>query len=708
MAKYQVDFSGARNIIDPLEGMRNTLQQTSTTLGQMIGQDEQRAERLRDEAYRRDALALQQTAAKRDTDKYNQELADRTFAQKTFAAYNQAPTRDYSALPTQLTDTEKGKSVINDMSLTSEELANPTMPSAIAKMKNQQILSDTHDKSGQTLLESERFKAAMASTAKGADGMIPLSMQEKLLGMESAERAAMTAKSERAQKAAELLSKDRSELQRAGLKDATTLAAAEIKAEGKGGGSKKDKKDNTPKWGDYGKLKEALDEEYSFTPWGDAKNVTAVMDRASAAGMKPDELSGLISKHTIRGLVDNTFDTEKVLADINAKKPVLTGGDNGSTTRTPGKFASLDPMAGYGELLKQKDAAYKQAVANTANTPLTQADVLAARSAKGATQLDELIAKLGTTAGKAEVQPETRNIPAPVTAVDEKSVKSKEVAMRGGLNKDGTLNKEALSAINESIAYTGKRLPEMVTPVQANTIVDTLIKDHEIRSGGGETLPGVAQLTNAQKAYKELVGPVTRNSTVNHNAEWYPMALQAAKEKAEQTGDEWAYVRDPNTNKIVDTVPGKSGALIDTSEDLIPVVQGLQTGVKTGTQAFKSVNAVKEKRLAKEAAKEAAERSEFLSKATGGYKDMGLDRSSLMRGSEVPRNYVDEIAAKTAQRYDIVREAATRPIKNSAQSSKIDYTKVSKEIDTADKELLKKLEKEAKALKREMKKANSK
>jgi hypothetical protein len=433
MAKYQVDFSGARNIIDPLEGVRNSLQQTSTTLGQMIGQDEQRAERLRDEAYRRDALALQQTAAKRDTDKYNQELADRTFAQKTFAAYNQTPTRDYSALPTQLTDTEKGKSVINDMSLTAEELANPTMPSAIAKMKNQQILSDAHDKSGQTLLESERFKAAMASTAKGADGMIPLSMQEKLLGMESAERAAMAAKSERAQKAAELLSKDRSELQRAGLKDATTLAAAEIKAEGKGGGSggKKDSKDNTPKWGDYGKLKEALDEEYSFTPWGDAKNVTAVMDRASAVGMKPDELSGLISKHTIRGLVDNTFDTEKVLADINAKKPVLTGADNGSTTRAPGRFASLDPMAGYGELLKQKDAAYRQALANTANAPLTQADVLAARSAKGATQLDELIAKLGTTAGKVEVQPEIKNtgvMPSPEIKKDESNIAKNETS----------------------------------------------------------------------------------------------------------------------------------------------------------------------------------------------------------------------------------------------------------------------------------------
>ena len=77
MAKYQVDFSGARNIIDPLEGVRNSLQQTSTTLGQMIGQDEQRAERLRDEAYRRDVLAIQQTAAKRDADKYTQELADR-------------------------------------------------------------------------------------------------------------------------------------------------------------------------------------------------------------------------------------------------------------------------------------------------------------------------------------------------------------------------------------------------------------------------------------------------------------------------------------------------------------------------------------------------------------------------------------------------------------------------------------------------------
>lgn len=454
MAKYQVDFSGARNIIDPLEGVRNSLQQTGATLGQMIGQDEQRAERLRDEAYRRDALALQQTAAKRDTDKYNQELADRTFAQKTFAAYNQAPTRDYSALPTQLTDTEKGKSVINDMSLTAEELANPTMPSAIAKMKNQQILSDVHDKSGQTLLESEKFKAAMASTAKGTDGMIPLSMQEKLLGMESAERAAMAAKSERDQKVVETLSKDRSELQRAGLKDATTLAAAEIRAaEGKGGSSKNDSKDGgIPKWQDYDKLETGLKEKYSFTPWGDAKNITAVMDRASAVGMKPDELSGLISKHTIRGLVDNTFDTEKVLADINAKKPVLTGADNGSTTRTPGRFASLDPMAGYGELLKQKDAAYRQALANTANIPLTQADVLAARSAKGATQLDELIAKLGTTAGKTEVQPEVKNtavMPSPEIKKDESKTTKNEAS---GAKKEFDVNELFANVSNKKEA----------------------------------------------------------------------------------------------------------------------------------------------------------------------------------------------------------------------------------------------------------------
>jgi hypothetical protein len=432
MAKYQVDFSGARNIIDPLEGVRNSLQQTSTTLGQMIGQDEQRAERLRDEAYRRDALALQQTAAKRDADKYNQELADRTFAQKTFAAYNQTPTRDYSALPTQLTDTEKGKSVINDMSLTSEELANPTMPSAIAKMKNQQILSDVHDKSGQTLLESERFKAAMASTAKGADGMIPLSMQEKLLGMESAERSAMTAKSERAQKAAELLSKDRSELQRAGLKDATTLAAAEIRAaEGKGSGNKKDKKDDTPKWKDYETLKEGLNSKYSFWKFGDAENVAAVTSAAAAAKMSPDELYGIVSGLEERGL-DNTFNRDKVLTTIAAKKPVLTGSEGtGSTTKTPGKFASLNPMAGYDELLKQKDAAYRQAVANTANTPLTQADVLAARSAKGATQLDELIAKLGRTAGKAEVQPEVKNtavMPSPEVKKEESNTAKNETA----------------------------------------------------------------------------------------------------------------------------------------------------------------------------------------------------------------------------------------------------------------------------------------
>lgn len=579
MAKYQVDFSGARNIIDPLEGVRNSLQQTSAILGQMIGQDEQRAERLRDEAYRRDALALQQAAAKRGADKYNQELADRTFAQKTFAAYNQTPTRDYSALPSQLTDTDRGKAVIEAMSLTPEELANPTMPSAIAKMKNQQILSDEHNKSGQTMLESERFKNAMAATAKGADGMIPLSMQEKLLAMESAERAAMTAKSERAQKAIEELSKDRSELQRAGLKDATTLSAAEIRADsrgsGKSGGGKNDSKDpKTPKWESYGALKTGLNSEYSFTPFGDAKNVTDVIDKASAAGMSPDDLSGIVSKHTKRGLIDNTFDTEKVLADIAAKKPVLTGGGYAGSNTRAGKFASLDPMAGYAELLKQKDAAYRQAVANAANMPLTQADVLAAREAKGAAQLDELIAKLGATTSKAEVKPETRNVPAPVTAVDEKPVKTdgtKKMAS-DGLNKDGTLNKEAWGAVNESIAYTGKRLPERVTPAEANIIVDTLLKDSAIRGYDKKSL-GFTPLTNAQKEYMEFASPSTRSSTVDRNAEWYPRALQIAKEEAERTGDEWAYVVDPNTKQIVEIVPGKAPAMEDTSEIFIPLTR---------------------------------------------------------------------------------------------------------------------------------------
>lgn len=40
MAKAQLDFSGARGIIDPLEGLKTSMQQTNSTLGQMIVQDE--------------------------------------------------------------------------------------------------------------------------------------------------------------------------------------------------------------------------------------------------------------------------------------------------------------------------------------------------------------------------------------------------------------------------------------------------------------------------------------------------------------------------------------------------------------------------------------------------------------------------------------------------------------------------------------------
>ena len=434
----RTDFS--RQNIDPYAGMRQALQTAGSTFTDLAKMEAAEKQAAADTAYRQQVLGMQQAAAKREADKYAQELADRTFAQKTFAAYNQTPTRDYSTLPAQLTDTEKGKAVINDMSLTAEELANPNMPSAIAKMKNQQILSDIHNKSGQTMLESERFKNAMAATAKDADGMIPLIMQEKLLGMESAERAAMTAKSERAQKAIEELSKDRSELQRAGLKDATTLAAAEIRAAEGRGGSKKDAKDEkTPKWEDYETLKKGLNEKYSFWKFGDAGNVAAVTSAAAAAKMSPDELYGIVSGLEERGL-DNTFNRDKVLAAIAAKKPVLTGVDTSSTTRTPGKFYSLDPMAGYRELLKQKDAAYAQAVANTANMPLTQADVIAARNAKAATQLDELIAKLGTTADKVEIQPEIKNtavMPSPETKKEKSKTAKNETS---GAKKEFDVN----------------------------------------------------------------------------------------------------------------------------------------------------------------------------------------------------------------------------------------------------------------------------
>lgn len=502
MAKYQVDFSGARNIIDPLEGVRNSLQQTSATLGQMIGQDEQRAERLRDEAYRRDALALQQTAAQREADKYAQELADRTFAQKTFAAYNQTPTRDYSALPSQLTDTDKGKAVIEAMSLTPEELANPTMPSAIAKMKNQQILSDEHNKSGQTMLESERFKNAVDATAKSTGGMAPLSMWEKQLAMESAERTAMDAKSERAQKEVEGLSKDRSELQRAGLKDATTLSAAEIRADsrgsGKSGGGKNDSKE--PKIyaaKDYIATQKLLNDIYSFgliKSVGDNPKVAAVTSAAAAAKMDPNELYGIVSGLQETGL-DNTFDEKKVLDAIAAKKPVLTGGGYAGSNTETSRAASLNPMAGYAELLKQKDAAYRRAVAKAANMPLTQADVLAAREAKGAAQLDELIAKLGATSSEAEVKPETRNVTAPVTAVEEKPVKtdntkkmaiSKDTEITVKPSGSNILDKETLDAINKSLALRGPgRIPVGTTAERAGELANAIEKSYDLR----DTIP---------------------------------------------------------------------------------------------------------------------------------------------------------------------------------------------------------------------------
>lgn len=59
MAKAQFDFSGARGIIDPLEGLRTSVQQANSNLGQMIVQDEARKQQelTRAREARQDALA---------------------------------------------------------------------------------------------------------------------------------------------------------------------------------------------------------------------------------------------------------------------------------------------------------------------------------------------------------------------------------------------------------------------------------------------------------------------------------------------------------------------------------------------------------------------------------------------------------------------------------------------------------------------------
>ena len=58
MAKSQLDFSGARGIIDPLQGLMSSVQQTNSTLGQMIVQDEARKQQelTRAREARQDAL----------------------------------------------------------------------------------------------------------------------------------------------------------------------------------------------------------------------------------------------------------------------------------------------------------------------------------------------------------------------------------------------------------------------------------------------------------------------------------------------------------------------------------------------------------------------------------------------------------------------------------------------------------------------------
>lgn len=163
MAKAQLDFSGARGIIDPLEGLRNSMQQASSNLGQMITQDETRVRQARQDARqdKQDLLATpgspEWIAAKEAEKnlKLDVTAAEHDWNMKNNPAYrvNIPGTEEYNSVRANKTADEIA--LINARSAVdlARDAANPTTKILLAKY-NQEL----KDKKYQEVLAGEVVK----------------------------------------------------------------------------------------------------------------------------------------------------------------------------------------------------------------------------------------------------------------------------------------------------------------------------------------------------------------------------------------------------------------------------------------------------------------------------------------------------------------------------------------------------------------------
>lgn len=348
------------------------------------------------------------------------------------------------------------------------------------KERLQQGLSDWYDTQGQKMYESEKMADILAQRKKSGAIVTP-EMYAAMAGAKKAEIDIRQKKSEAESKAAETSSKARDEyLLEAAKMDAKTFDKGITSKSSKEGGY------NKPITYDAAmKKREAVKKDVGT--WMSENigvgGIELFFDEALKNKLTEAEVDSIIGAVTERGAFDDTFDAKKAKAYIQkaVKNPKIATKDYTS-----------NPNSAVAKELAVSAATQAQQAKTKALGYLTEPED--ARKTIAKTNFDKYMSELlsktsNTTKDSDKVNTDTKqNIKQ--NDKDTKTTKTtKKVLDVGGLNKDGTLNKDARNAINEALKGIGGRLPDVkLKPEEADAVVNNLIKDREIRKNSDNTM----------------------------------------------------------------------------------------------------------------------------------------------------------------------------------------------------------------------------
>lgn len=477
MRSSKLDFSAPSNIINPSAELGKTFQQTSANLGQIIAQDEARKQQ---------EIANARQAA---LDAQNKQLFDLKMGEADRIAKEREANIEFGSKLPEMMDQKTWASVgdfYNRPEVATELIGKIAIPQKFMNAEGQydaSLIKTPEDK--------KLYEDAMAAQQAFSDKYNQMGQQQYLsesIGQEiSARRAAglpvtqdiLTAytdaiKEEKtaAQKASEAASKLADEKGAAVDKLTLERAKLDVRALGKGGtgfGSGGGYSKSGTKVDDYTTLETKYRDMVSpaYSPFKlDAKTVSNVVNDAKAIGVPANVIENALQRGIELGVYGNTIKTEKEMAQLIAEE---------SNKQTPGRGAgsTWDPR-GLDVIQSRLQSEAAQARQKAADALLSPEE---RRAAKAEQEGLAYLASLKNINKADTVVAPTYNSVKNGTKKEE--VKKVVEKLGGGLNKDGTLNADAVKAINDSLKKQGikEEIQKGTTAEKANEIVERLTQE---------------------------------------------------------------------------------------------------------------------------------------------------------------------------------------------------------------------------------------